>query len=82
MNRILTSIAITGLVLAGAQAFAAGDSMSQAPMTHKQMMKDCMTKQMASDSGMSHKDAMKACKEKMKMRKDSMGTENSTPDQH
>jgi hypothetical protein len=79
MKRIVTSLAASGLILMGAQAFA-DDSASQQPtMAQKQqMMKDCMAKQATDNSTLSKTDMKKACKDQMKMHS-SMGSMSTTP---
>lgn len=66
MNRVIVSLAIAGFMIAGTESFA-DDAMGHGTMTEKhQMMKDCMAKQKAANSGMSKSDMRKACKDQMK----------------
>jgi pentapeptide MXKDX repeat protein len=69
MNRPMTAVVFTALVCFGTQT-AAADSMSQPTMTKHQMMKECMAKRKASDSGMSKEDMKKACRDLSKTQKD------------
>ena len=65
MNRVLPFIALSGSILVGAHAFA-DHPMNQMTTAQKhQMMKDCMSKQMAANSGMSKGDMKQACKDEM-----------------
>jgi hypothetical protein len=72
MNRLLlTIVAATGVIFAGAQALAV-DSVKQSTMSKRQMIVQivgCMKKRMAADKSSSYNQAMKACK--VQMNKDS-----------
>jgi hypothetical protein len=50
----------------GAEPTAASTPHQQQTTSHKQAMKDCVTKQQADHTGMSMANAKKACKEQMK----------------
>jgi len=60
----LTVIVVAGMLIAGAQAFAAAPK-SQAAMNRRQLA-DCMNKRMASDKAISYNEAAKVCKVQMK----------------
>jgi hypothetical protein len=68
MNRLLTAIAMTGVIFVAAPALAV-DSASQPTMSkHHQMlvqMAGCMRKRMSADRNSSYNEAMKACKSKI-----------------
>ena len=68
MKRIVTTLALAGLIGAGMQVMAADSSSgsSGSTMNTHQMMKDCMAKAKASNNGMSEKDMKKSCKEQIK----------------
>ena len=72
MKWLLASMAVAGLLGAGAAAFA-DDAAAPAPATKHQMMKDCMAKQKASESGLPKEQMKKACK-------DVTGTEKQNAD--
>jgi tartrate dehydratase beta subunit/fumarate hydratase class I family protein len=78
MYRVVTSLAVSSLVLMGIQAFA-DDSVAHGPTTAQkhQMMKDCMAKQMAANSGTSKAAMKKACKDQMQL--DYSGNMSSSP---
>jgi hypothetical protein len=61
MKWFLASIAVAGL-LGGAGSFA-DDAAAPAPATKHQMMKDCMAKQKASESGMPKEQMKKSCRD-------------------
>ena len=63
MNRVLTAMAVTGVVLMGAQAFA--DPRSQ-PQTPRHQLMDCMTRRMSADKKLAYNQAAKLCKEQLK----------------
>ena len=81
MKKLLTGTLCAAAMLIGTQAFAADatttSTMSKDSMgKHDQMMKDCMTKEQASNSSMTHDQMMKSCMDKMKMKKDSMSKDS------
>jgi hypothetical protein len=66
MNRVLTAIAMTGL-LVGARALAV-DSIGSPTMSKRQLiaqMVGCMRKQMSANNTISYNEAMKTCKDQM-----------------
>lgn len=72
MNRVLTVIAMTSVMLVGARALAV-DSVSQSTMSKRQLiaqMVGCMKKQMAADNTISYNEAMKACKDQISKQSD------------
>jgi hypothetical protein len=65
MNRVLPFVALSGFILVGAHAFA-DEPMNQMTTAQKhKIMKHCMSKQMAANSGMSKADMRQACKDEM-----------------
>jgi hypothetical protein len=71
MNRAAPIIAVTGVMLVGAQAHGV-DSASQ-PTSKRQMivqMVDCMKKRMSADKSRSYNEAMKACKDQISKESD------------
>jgi hypothetical protein len=80
MKWFLASMAVAGLLGGGAASFADDAAASApapapapAPATKHQMMKDCMAKQKASESGLPKEQMKKACK-------DVTGTEKQNAD--
>jgi hypothetical protein len=74
MKRVMTVIALTGVIFVGAQARAA-DSTSQPTMSKRQMiaqMVGCMRKRMSANKNSSYNDAMKACKVQMNRQSDNL----------
>jgi len=72
MKWFLASMAVAGLLSSGAASFA-DDAAAPASATKHQMMKDCMAKQKASESGLPKEQMKKACK-------DVTGTEKQNAD--
>jgi hypothetical protein len=74
MNRIVAFVLFGGLASAGfgaASLARADDANSARPnVTHKQMMKDCMDRERAANSGASEQDVKKTCREKIKSYED------------
>ncbi len=73
MNRILTVIAMTSVMLVSARALAV-DSVSQSTMSKRQLvaqMVGCMRKQMSANNTISYIEAMKVCKDQISKRSDS-----------
>jgi len=68
MNSLIRTLALTGLILCGTQAFA-DDSMTQATMTDHQKMKDCIEKQKQGNVNMSTAEMKRVCKDEMKKQK-------------
>jgi hypothetical protein len=76
MNRLLTVIAATGVIFAGAQALAA-DSVRQSTMSKRQMIVQivgCMKKRMAANKSSSYNEAMKACKDQINKEGDTLAS--------
>jgi hypothetical protein len=76
MNRLLTVIAATGVIFAGAQALAA-DSVRQSTMNKRQMIVQivgCMKKRMAANKSSSYNEAMKACKDQINKEGDTLAS--------
>jgi len=72
MNRILTVIAMTSVMLVGARALAV-DSVGQSTMSKRQLiaqMVGCMRKQMSANNTISYHEAMKACKDQISKQSD------------
>ena len=72
MNRIVTVIALSGLVFASTRALAA-DPPSQSPMSKRQVVArvvGCMKKRMAANKNSSYNEAMKVCKEQIRKEND------------
>jgi hypothetical protein len=74
MNRIVTAIAFTGVILLGRQTLAVDDA-GQSKVNKRQLIAEvfsCMKKRMSADRSISYNEAMKACK-------DQVSRENDTP---
>ena len=72
MNRIVTVIALSGLVFASTRALAANPP-SHSPMSKRQVVAQvvgCMKKRMAANKNSSYNEAMKACKEQIRKEND------------
>lgn len=65
MNRILPLIVTAACVLGGAHAFADAQMNQPTAAQKHQMMKDCMSKQMAANSSRSKAEMKQSCKEEM-----------------
>jgi hypothetical protein len=74
MNRTVAALLLSGLVSAGAPAFADDSTPANSNPTTKQQMKDCMTKARQSNNGMSDQDMKKSCR-------DQIATNMAHPDQ-
>lgn len=70
MTRIVASLLLTCLASAGLQAFADDTNNARPVMNQKQMMKDCMDKERASNTGASTEDMKKTCRAKIKSYED------------
>jgi len=70
MNRTIISLALAGLSLCTAHAYA-DDSMSRATPTTHQMMKDCIERQKTADVNMSQAAMKRICKDQLKQQKQS-----------
>jgi len=67
MKRVVTVIALTGVIFVGAQALAV-DSTSPPTMSKRQMIAQvvgCMRKRMSANKNSSYNEAMKACKDQI-----------------
>ncbi len=64
MYRVLTVIAMTGMIFVAAHALA-GNSRSQAAMNRRQVA-ECMSKRMSADKAISYNQAAKVCKDQAK----------------
>jgi hypothetical protein len=76
MNRLLTIVAATGVIFAGAQALAA-DSVRQSTMSKRQVIVQivgCMKKRMAANKSSSYNEAMKACKDQINKEGDTLAS--------
>jgi hypothetical protein len=74
MNRVVTMIALSGVVFVGTRALAV-DSMSQPTMSKRQMVAQivgCMKKRMSANKNSSYNEAMKACKDQIKKGSDNL----------
>ena len=72
MKRVVTAIALAGVIFVGTQARAV-DSTSQPTMSKRQLiaqMVGCMRKRMSADKNSSYNDAMKACKDQTNKQRD------------
>jgi hypothetical protein len=76
MNRVVSMIALTGVMFVGAQAHAV-DSTSQSTMSKRQMIVqivDCMKKRMSADKSRSYNEAMKTCKDQINKESDDLSS--------
>jgi hypothetical protein len=74
MNRVVTVIALSGVICLGPRAFAV-DSISPSTMSKRQMLTqivDCMKKRMSANKNSSYNEAMKACKDQIKKETDTL----------
>jgi hypothetical protein len=74
MNRVVTMIALSGVVFVGTRALAV-DSISQPTMSKRQMVAQivgCMKKRMSANKNSSYNEAMKACKDQIKKGSDNL----------
>jgi hypothetical protein len=74
MNRIVSVIALSGMIFASTRALA-GDPPNQSPMSKRQMLVQvvgCMKKRMAANRNSSYNEAMKACKEQIRKENDNL----------
>jgi hypothetical protein len=74
MSRLFTLLVCTGLLCGGVRSMADDAQMAPAPTTppavsKHQMMKDCMAKQKASESGVPAEDMRKNCRDLTKTEK-------------
>jgi hypothetical protein len=74
MNRVVTLIAFSSVILLGRQALAVDDA-GQSKMSKRQMIAQvvsCMKKRMSADRSTSYNEAMKACKEQVNRENDTL----------
>ena len=74
MNRVVTMIALSGVVFVGTRALAV-DSTSQPTMSKRQMVAQivgCMKKRMSANKNSSYNEAMKACKDQINKQSDKL----------
>ena len=74
MNRVVTLIAFSSVILLGRQALAVGDA-GPSKMSKRQMIAQvvsCMKKRMSADRSTSYNEAMKACKEQVNRENDTL----------
>jgi hypothetical protein len=78
MNGVLTVIALTCVMLVGAQALAADSvTVTQSTMSKRQLiaqMVGCVRKQMAASKTISYNEAMKVCKDQLNSQSDGSGS--------
>jgi hypothetical protein len=73
MNRVMTVVAVTGMILLGTRAIA--DDSGQSKMSKRQMVAQvasCMKKRMSADRSTSYYEAMKACKDQVNRENDAL----------
>jgi hypothetical protein len=75
MHRTITALLLTGMISVGVPALADDNSnpppaTTNAQQMHHQMMKDCMAKAKAANTGMSELDMKKSCKDQIKAKVD------------
>jgi len=78
MGRLVASLVFAGLMCCSVQSLA-DDAPGQPAMTKHQMMKECMAKQKASESGMPKDKMRKACKDVTKTEKQNADRAPSSP---
>jgi hypothetical protein len=66
MRTLISALALTTLASFGVRAIADDTNTDRPVVSHKQMMKDCMAKERAANSGASTDDMRKTCREKIK----------------
>jgi hypothetical protein len=74
MNRIVTLIAFTAVILLGRPALAV-DEAGQSKMSKRQMVAEvvsCMKKRMSADRSTSYNEAMKVCKQQVNQENDTL----------
>jgi hypothetical protein len=74
MNRVVTVIALSGVIFLDSQALAVDDP-SQSKMSKRQMIAQvisCMKKRMSADRSTSYNEAMKACKDQVNRENDTL----------
>jgi hypothetical protein len=74
MNRVMTVVAFTGMILLDTRAIAV-DETGQSKMSKRQMVAQvvsCMKKRMSADRSISYNEAMKACKDQVNRENDTL----------
>jgi hypothetical protein len=74
MNRVMTVIALAGMILLDTRAIAV-DEAGQSKMSKRQMVAQvvsCMKKRMFADRSTSYNEAMKACKDQVNRENDTL----------
>jgi hypothetical protein len=80
MNPLLCSAVLTAALLGAAAQVEADDAASPPKLTKHQMMKDCMAKQKASDSGMPKEQMKKNCRDVTNTEKENEKAEKAAAD--
>jgi hypothetical protein len=74
MSRVVTAIALIGVVFVGTRSLAA-DSVNRPTMSKRQMVAQiigCMKKRMSANKNSSYNEAMRACKDQIKRDNDDL----------
>ena len=66
MRHTTAIILCASLAVIGVQALADDTNSDRPVISHKQMMRDCMAKERAANSGASEQDMKKTCRDKIK----------------
>jgi len=66
MRTLISALVLTTLTGFGVRVMADDANTDRPVESHKQMMKDCMAKERAANSGASTEDMRKTCREKIK----------------
>jgi hypothetical protein len=66
MRTLISALVLTTLTGFGVRAMADDTNTARPVESHKQMMRDCMDKERAANSGASTEDMRKTCREKIK----------------
>jgi hypothetical protein len=80
MNRLLTVVATTGVIIVASQALAM-DSDNQSTMSKRQMISQivgCMKKRMSANKDGSYREAMKVCRNQIDKRSDTLPVASDT----
>jgi hypothetical protein len=81
-SSVLFIAAAVLLIVAGQYFMGFGDSArADTPPTKHQLLKDCMAKQQAADSGKPRQDLKDACKDVAKTQKENADAQKKTPPQ-
>lgn len=81
MNRLLTIVATTGVIIVASQALAL-DSNDQSTMSKRQMIAQivsCMKKRMSANKDSSYREAMKVCRHQIDKGSDILPLASDTP---